>query len=437
MSTVPHFTGANALPVESSQNGASEFEPGQRVDTGSHADEAGPVHQQRGAQGPDFKFETGAQWLTYALITAMGLVFVMELALGQTENDRSTLTVRTLLALGGRNSSAVVNSGEWWRMFTAPMLHGSVIHFVLNATVLWIGGNLFERNIGRAWFAAIFFFSCVGGSIGGLLFGAEASVTVGASGGVVGVFAAVLILMFHYPRHPAVRALQLVTVVLIAPSLLPFLDQHLPEFPVEYAGHYGGAVAGALLACLVLLIWPQDKPHPRYPAAAIALVGLYVAVCLYAVVPVAENWDANMGDGFQRYFAGDFKRAAKIFEAHAKQGGETEPYYRLWKFIAQARERDANAIDELSAAAFRQDARQWPYPVFQFYLHRIGSNEMFAKAGDDNQRCEAFFYLGEGRLLSQDITDAVPLLQRARAMCPKTYMEYEGAVGELKTLGAG
>jgi lipoprotein NlpI len=59
---------------------------------------------------------------------------------------------------------------------------------------------------------------------------------------------------------------------------------------------------------------------------------------------------------------------------------------------------------------------------------------MFSAATDTDQRCEAQFYAGEWYLLKGNRTEAVPLLRQAEASCPKGFVEYTGAVAELRRL---
>jgi len=53
---------------------------------------------------------------------------------------------------------------------------------------------------------------------------------------------------------------------------------------------------------------------------------------------------------------------------------------------------------------------------------------------DDDARCEADFYIGEWTLIQGDKDDASVLLQRAVDTCPKNFIEYSGAVAELRRL---
>ena len=56
-----------------------------------------------------------------------------------------------------------------------------------------------------------------------------------------------------------------------------------------------------------------------------------------------------------------------------------------------------------------------------------------ARIGD--QRCEAHYYVGEWHLLHDARTDAIAAFRRAAETCKRNFIEYYGAVAELKALG--
>ncbi|MFY9317354.1 MAG: hypothetical protein WAO95_17585 [Burkholderiales bacterium] len=52
-----------------------------------------------------------------------------------------------------------------------------------------------------------------------------------------------------------------------------------------------------------------------------------------------------------------------------------------------------------------------------------------------DQLCEANFYVGQWQLTKGDRASATTSLRTALEQCPKTFLEYFGAVHELKRLG--
>ena len=113
--------------------------------------------------------------------------------------------IRTLAALGALDKALVVEDGQWWRLFSAPLLHGGLIHIAFNGIALFFAGVVLENVIGRAWFAGVFAVSAVTGSAMSLLINPETLISVGASGAIMGLFAAAFAVAYRYPVASPMR----------------------------------------------------------------------------------------------------------------------------------------------------------------------------------------------------------------------------------------
>jgi lipoprotein NlpI len=72
--------------------------------------------------------------------------------------------------------------------------------------------------------------------------------------------------------------------------------------------------------------------------------------------------------------------------------------------------------------------------VIELYLGSRSPEATLSAAITDDQRCEAQFYVGEWHLLREHRAEATSALEVAAGACPKTFIEYKGAVAELKRL---
>jgi rhomboid protease GluP len=215
-------------------------------------------------------------WLTAAIIAVLAAIFAAEIAFGVGGADRlKQPTVATLVAFGGLMGKLVVESGEWYRMLTAPLLHGGFEHIALNAISLGFAGYVLEPMIGRAWFAALFVVGALCGSLLSLALNSGVIVSVGASGAVMALFACMLVLSQHFPKGGTRTSLQMNAVYVLLPSLLP-LASMFKGAKVDYAAHFGGAIGGVAMGFLLLALWRRDEARPRLRAAAlaVAIVGL-------------------------------------------------------------------------------------------------------------------------------------------------------------------
>jgi rhomboid protease GluP len=91
----------------------------------------------------------------------------------------------------GGNFPPVTVQGQWWRLLTATFLHAGAVHLVFNMVVLWDAGKRMERILGRGGFLVCYLLSGLAGSVASLAFH-PASVSVGASGAIFGLFGALL-----------------------------------------------------------------------------------------------------------------------------------------------------------------------------------------------------------------------------------------------------
>jgi lipoprotein NlpI len=78
---------------------------------------------------------------------------------------------------------------------------------------------------------------------------------------------------------------------------------------------------------------------------------------------------------------------------------------------------------------------QWPFPVVKLFLEQGTPEAMLAAADKPEERCEAQFYLGQWHLLRDARANSIEALRKAVESCPKDFIEYAGALAELKRLG--
>jgi len=143
------------------------------------------------------------------------------------------------------------------------------------------------------------------------------------------------------------------------------------------------------------------------------------------------------GRGRAHFYNGDNARAVADLEQAMKL--EPNPYTAIWLYLARKRGgTDAeNALDNET----REGRSAWPGQIIVLYLGRTDTNSVMAAATDREakiqreQRCEANFYVAHWQLLRGNRDQAVTMLKEAQTSCPKDFMEYEGAVAELRRLG--
>jgi len=164
-------------------------------------------------------------------------------------------------------------------------------HLAMNAVGLFLAGRALESLIGRAWFGALYVVGALGGSLLSLALNPASIVSVGASGAIMGLFAAMLVVSMHFPPGGLRTGLQMNAIYVLIPSLLP-LASALQGHKVDYAAHFGGAIGGVVVGFVMLRVWSQTEASPgfRQAAAAIAVAG--VIALAYPAMSIPPNYQA-------------------------------------------------------------------------------------------------------------------------------------------------
>jgi rhomboid protease GluP len=230
--------------------------------------------------------------LTYGLLALLVAVFAAEYVFRVgPESGFLDPGIKTLIALGALDKSAVLDDGEWWRLFTAPLLHGGLVHIALNGLALFFAGAVLENVIGRAWFAAIFAVTAVAGAAMSLFVNSSSLISVGASGAIMGLFAAAFSVSYRYPVASPMRTfLQSGSLRVLIPSLIPLFDGLFGQ-RIDFAAHMGGAIGGVLIGALLVAIWRREESLPPYRGLALGLAVAGLCGALYGGTQAAEGYN--------------------------------------------------------------------------------------------------------------------------------------------------
>ncbi len=200
---------------------------------------------------------------------------------------------------GANSASAVVRDGECWRLLTATVLHGGIMHLLLNLYALWIAGAQVCRWFGNLQFLMIYWGSALAGSALSLHFSSQQAVSVGASGAVFGVLGALLVGMYqHKERLPKGKVAQLFA---SQGAFVAFaLVQGFTRQGIDNAAHVGGLLAGAVMAWLLIeMVDDEASDELRRSRRWLACGG--VALVAWGLVWSAQpGVDHRQGFGTQR-----------------------------------------------------------------------------------------------------------------------------------------
>lgn len=160
---------------------------------------------------------------------------------------------------------------EPWRMLTALLVHGGFIHLALNMLALWMLGQILEPMLGRGRYLALYLISGLGGSVAVATL-APGSATVGASGALFGMMAALLIIGRHLGAD--VTGILVILVINFVFGLV--------VGGISWEAHLGGVIVGALIA----LIYVRTRRREQRIWQIMLLAALTLLLLVFvAVVP--------------------------------------------------------------------------------------------------------------------------------------------------------
>ncbi len=147
----------------------------------------------------------------------------------------------------------------------------------------------------------------------------------------------------------------------------------------------------------------------------------------------SKYYPAYASRGLTYFYVANFEKAVDDFKYVTDN--QANAYSTLMLYVMRTRVSDAQeARNELVLNAAQLKDKGWPRPLVEFYLGKKSPKETEAQARTPQQKCEAKFYIGEWHLQKKDMGEATKALQAAVDTCPKDYVEYRGAVEELKRL---
>ena len=138
----------------------------------------------------------------------------------------------------------LVQSGEYWRLFTVALVHGGLTHLFFNMFSLLVLGNPVEAAFGKARFLVIFLVSLLTGSLASIYLNSGPHVSVGASGAIFGLFGA-----FIAMRKIISEGVRDIYVIVGLNFALGFILGG-----VDWRAHLGGLVGGYLTTAVLLRI---------------------------------------------------------------------------------------------------------------------------------------------------------------------------------------
>jgi membrane associated rhomboid family serine protease len=152
---------------------------------------------------------------------------------------------------------------QYYRAFTAMFLHANFQHILFNMIALLIVGPAVEVLLGKARFLVLYLLAGLGGSVASYLLSPANILGLGASGAIMGLIGAYIVigLRRHLPIAPVVG-------LLVINVLIGFSGG------IDWRAHLGGLAVGSLLA----FVYDYAGDLRDQTTALVLTVGTSVAV---------------------------------------------------------------------------------------------------------------------------------------------------------------
>lgn len=264
--------------------------------------------------------------VTYGLLVAIGIAFVVQLLAGGSTDPRALIAV-------GAQVNSLVAAGEMWRLLTAMFLHIGLQHIAFNAWALFSLGRDVEAFYGSFRFTILYFVAGLAGNVAYYLLGPDI-LSAGASGAVFGMIGSQVAffllnreLFGSFGRERLVNLAVLIGINLVFGFTVPGINN---------LAHLGGLIGGFLLGLAlspryqivhVVLEGTAELPLPTVaravldrrsrPLSALAVV-IAIALLVGGMRLGNQRWASNANVLRQQaaaaYEAGDFAAAQRLLE---------------------------------------------------------------------------------------------------------------------------
>jgi len=181
-------------------------------------------------------------YVTIFLIIVNVAVFACMSLVGNTENTDFLYTH------GGFYLPSIYNKGEYYRIFTHMFVHSGYRHLLNNMIMLAAVGFTLEERMGHIRYTIVYFIGGLGASALSCAYEIahnSYAVSIGASGAIMAVFAALVMATIKERKNSgdrAVRRLLFVLAIMVAGNIAP---------DVNWVAHLGGAITGIVLGALL------------------------------------------------------------------------------------------------------------------------------------------------------------------------------------------
>jgi membrane associated rhomboid family serine protease len=277
--------------------------------------------------------------------------------------------------------SAGTTHGEWWRLVTAVFVQSRVLDLLVSAVCLLQLGLILERLLGPVVFTTVYGAAGIAAGIVSLTVSHD-SVSVGASGSVLGMYALLVVTSIWSMIHRSSLTIPLNVTKRLVPVAAIFVLYNVVTTGLGNAAELTALVCGLVGGIVVARDVRQRTPPLRRISAAMATVVTIVTVYAATVTMVHRppNEITDVGPAIERVIAAEGDTAGLYDHAVDR--------FRKGRITAAALAEviEQSIVPELHAVAARLHALQDVPPE-----HRplVATAEEFLKLRDESWQLRA------------------------------------------------
>lgn len=191
-------------------------------------------------------------WVSYSIMGVTILVYVLQMVSGFTAGSDIPA------ALGAKINENIAR-GEFWRLFTPMLLHGSILHIAFNMYALMLFGPRLERHFGHGRFFILYVLSGFAGNVISMMFTPAPS--LGSSTAIFGLIGAQGVFIFQNRGIFGNRSRQALTSIISVAAINLFIGL---SPGIDNWGHIGGLIGGTLFAWFAGPLLRVDGIYPSF-----------------------------------------------------------------------------------------------------------------------------------------------------------------------------
>ncbi len=190
-------------------------------------------HNREDASKMEQLFKSRVPYVTYFLILVNAIFFIVPRLFGI---DLANSILEQYCIHGPS-----VRAGQYYRLLTGILLHGSIMHLLCNCYSLYVIGAQIESFLGKVKYFIIYLFSGFIGALFSITFGGGTA-SIGASGAIFGLMGALLYFGYYYRVYLGNVVKSQILPLVILNLGIGFISPGIDNF-----AHIGGLIAGLLI----------------------------------------------------------------------------------------------------------------------------------------------------------------------------------------------